>query len=85
MTTTPQTGGPPSAAQDVPKLGLIRPPLVYLISIVTGLLIQRATPQTLVPRTLALPLGAFLILVAIVFLINAAAQLIKSAAVRRYG
>lgn len=70
MTTTPQTGGPPSAAPDVPKLGLIRPPLVYLISIVTGLLIQRAAPLPFVPRTLAVPLGAFLILVAIVLFAN---------------
>jgi hypothetical protein len=34
---------------------------------------------------LPLALGLGLVLVAIVFLINAAAQIIKSAAVRRYG
>jgi tungstate transport system permease protein len=34
---------------------------------------------------LPLALGLGIILVAVVFLVNAAAQLIKSAAVRRYG
>jgi protein-S-isoprenylcysteine O-methyltransferase Ste14 len=65
MTTTPQSAGPPSAAQDVPKLGAFRPPLVYLVSIVTGVLIQRAVPLPLVPGTLAVPVGASLVVVAI--------------------
>jgi protein-S-isoprenylcysteine O-methyltransferase Ste14 len=65
MTTIPQTDGSPSAAQDVAKLGPFRPPLVYLVSLVTGVLIQRAAPLPFVPGTLAVPLGASLIVVAI--------------------
>jgi protein-S-isoprenylcysteine O-methyltransferase Ste14 len=64
MTTTPQSYGPPSAAQDVANLGPFRPPLVYLVSLVTGVLIQRAAPLPFVPGTLAGPLGASLIVVA---------------------
>jgi protein-S-isoprenylcysteine O-methyltransferase Ste14 len=65
MTTTPQCDGPPSAPQDIAKLGPFRPPLVYLVSIVTGVLIQRAAPLAFVPGTLAVPLGASLVVVAI--------------------
>ncbi len=65
MTTRPQSCGPPSAAQDVANLGLIRPPLVYLISLVSGAVIQLATPFPFLPGTLAVPLGAPLVVVAI--------------------
>src|SRR5262245_34508988 len=44
MTTKPQSGGPQNAAPDVAKLGYVRPPLVYLISLAAGALIQIATP-----------------------------------------
>jgi protein-S-isoprenylcysteine O-methyltransferase Ste14 len=64
MTTIPQTDGSLSAAQDVAKLGPFRPPLVYLVSLVTGVLIQRAAPLPFVPGTLAVPLGASLVVVA---------------------
>lgn len=53
------------ALQDIPKLGLVRPPLVYLISIVLGALIQLAAPLPFLPRALALPLGASLVVLAI--------------------
>jgi protein-S-isoprenylcysteine O-methyltransferase Ste14 len=65
MTTRPQSCGPPSAAQDVANLGLVRPPLVYLISLVSGAVIQFATPFPFLPGTLAVPLGAPLVVVAI--------------------
>ena len=65
MTTPPQSYGPSSATPDVAKLGPFRPPLVYLVSLVTGVLIQRTTPLPFVPGTLAVPLGASLIVVAI--------------------
>ena len=44
MATRPQSGDPPSAAQDVANLGLVRPPLVYLILLLSGAMIQLATP-----------------------------------------
>jgi len=65
MTTRPQSGGPENAAQDVVKLGLVRPPLVYLISLAAGALIQIATPLPFLPGTLAVPLGAPLVVLAI--------------------
>ena len=51
--------------QDVANLGLVRPPLVYLTSLVTGALLQFAKPLPFLPGTLAVPLGAALVLVAV--------------------
>src|SRR5436305_12987761 len=68
MTTRPQSGGPPSAAQDVANLGLVRPPLVYLISLVSGVVIQLATPLPLLPERLARPVGPPLAVVTIALL-----------------
>ena len=65
MTTRPQSCGPPNAAQDTANLGLVRPPLVYLISLISGAVIQLATPFPFLPGTLAVPLGAPLVVVAI--------------------
>jgi protein-S-isoprenylcysteine O-methyltransferase Ste14 len=65
MTTGPQSPGPANAGQDVPNLGLVRPPLVYLVSIVIGTMIQRATPLPFLPRTLGAPLGAALVVLAL--------------------
>jgi len=65
MTATPDSNGPSNAAQDVPSLGLIRPPLVYLASLVIGALIQFAQPLPFLPRRLTAALGASLVVVAI--------------------
>ena len=65
MTTRSHGGGSANAAQDVANLGLVRPPLVYLTSLVTGALIQLAKPLPLIPGLLAVPLGAFFVVVAI--------------------
>lgn len=65
MTSRPQSCGPPHAAHDTAKLGLVRPPLVYLISLISGAVIQFATPFPVLPATLAVPLGAPLVVVAI--------------------
>ena len=65
MATRPQSCGPPSAAQDVANLGVVRPPLVYLISLVSGAGIQLATPFPFLAGELAVPLGAPLVVVAI--------------------
>lgn len=63
--TTRQSRALPSAAPDVANLGLVRPPLVYLASLVSGAVIQLATPFPFLPGTLAVPLGASLVVVAI--------------------
>src|SRR5262249_8717994 len=65
MGTTPQGGGPEGAAADVARLGLVRPPLVYLISLVSGVVIQLLAPFPFLQRALALPLGALLVAVAV--------------------
>jgi protein-S-isoprenylcysteine O-methyltransferase Ste14 len=64
MTTRSQRCGHPNAAQDVANLGLVRPPFVYLISLVSGTVIQLAKPLPFLPGTLAVPLGVPLVLAA---------------------
>jgi protein-S-isoprenylcysteine O-methyltransferase Ste14 len=63
--TTRHSSKPADAAGDIARLGLVRPPLVYLMSIVVGTLIHLAAPLPFVPRTLAVPLGASLVVAAI--------------------
>jgi protein-S-isoprenylcysteine O-methyltransferase Ste14 len=65
MTTRLQGSSPPNAARDVATLGLVRPPLVYLISLVAGALIQLVTPLPFLPQGIAVPLGSSLVVVAI--------------------
>jgi protein-S-isoprenylcysteine O-methyltransferase Ste14 len=57
--------------QDVPNLGIVRPPLVYLASILVGALVQYAAPLPFLPRRLALPLGASIVVVAIALFTSA--------------
>jgi len=65
MTTSPQHGGASSAAQDVANLGVVRPPLIYLTSLILGAVIHLALPVPFLPRTLAVPLGVPLVAAAI--------------------
>jgi protein-S-isoprenylcysteine O-methyltransferase Ste14 len=65
MTTRPRHDGASSAARDVANLGLVRPPIVYLISLVSGAVIHLAMPLPLLPERLAMPLGVPLLAVAI--------------------
>src|SRR5262250_1344112 len=65
MTTTPRSCGRANAAQDVANLGLVRPPLVYLISLVVGAAIQLAKPWPFLRETLAMPLGAAVVVSAV--------------------
>jgi protein-S-isoprenylcysteine O-methyltransferase Ste14 len=74
MTTRPQGSGPQNAAQDVAHLGLVRPPLVFLTSLVTGALIQLARPLPFLPATLTVPLGASLLVVAIALFASSVAK-----------
>ena len=60
-----------TANQDVPKLGVVRPPLVFLVSILLGTLLQLALPLPVLPRTLALPLGASLVVAAVALFASA--------------
>ena len=66
MTSGPQHGGGSSTARDVANLGLVRPPLMYLTSLILGAVIQLAIPLPFLPRTLVVPLGVPLVAVALV-------------------
>ena len=68
MATTPQHGAAPSAGQDVANLGLIRPPFIYLTSLVVGAVIHLVLPLRFLPATLAVPLGVPLVAAAIALL-----------------
>lgn len=74
MATAPQNSGPPNASGEVANLGYVRPPLVYLVSLVVGVLVQLAAPLPFFPRTLAAPLGASLLVVALGLLYFSAAK-----------
>jgi len=65
MTTSPQHGGAASAEQDVANLGLVRPPLIYLTSLILGAVIHLVMPLPFLPGKLAVPLGVPLVAVAI--------------------
>jgi protein-S-isoprenylcysteine O-methyltransferase Ste14 len=56
---------PPNEAEDVVNRGLIRPPLLYLMSLIVGGLVQLSAPLPFLPRSLAAPLGVPLVVVAI--------------------
>jgi protein-S-isoprenylcysteine O-methyltransferase Ste14 len=68
------SGNQPNATHHVAHLGLVRPPLVFLTSLVTGALIQLAKPLQFLPRTLAVPLGTSLVVVAIALFSSAVAK-----------
>lgn len=65
MTATPRNSGAPDAVPAVPDLGLIRPPLVYLASLIIGALIQLAMPLSFLPRALTVVPGTTVVVVAI--------------------
>jgi protein-S-isoprenylcysteine O-methyltransferase Ste14 len=72
MTGSQRIPSRPNAAPDVPRLGLVRPPLVYLVSTVTGVLIQLAWPLPFLPGRLAAGLSAPVMTVAIALFAYAA-------------
>jgi len=59
---------------DVPNLGFVRPPLVYLSAIIMGVILHLVAPVSFFPRTLAMPFGIALILMAIVLLLSSIAR-----------
>jgi protein-S-isoprenylcysteine O-methyltransferase Ste14 len=60
-------GSPGNAPQtpDAANLGLVRPPVVYLLSIVLGALLGSVWPAPVLPARMAAPLGAVAIVVAV--------------------
>lgn len=74
MTTRPPHGGGSTAARGVANLGLVRPPLVYMTSLVSGAVIHLAMPSPFLPGTLAVALGVPLVAVAIALFCYSVAQ-----------
>lgn len=56
---------------EVANLGLARPPIVYASSIAIGLLLHMVWPAQIVPHSLALPVGAVVMLAAIALFVSA--------------
>jgi protein-S-isoprenylcysteine O-methyltransferase Ste14 len=69
MTPAPPGRSPSDAAREVANLGIVRPPLVYLVAIVAGSVLDFAMPLPFVPRVLAAPLGGFVVVGAIVLFV----------------
>jgi protein-S-isoprenylcysteine O-methyltransferase Ste14 len=66
MTSHPQrSSGDADRVPDVANLGLVRPPLVYLGSILLGLLLHFAWPLPLVRHPVGAPIGAGVVLMAV--------------------
>ena len=62
---------PESHATEVANLGLVRPPLVYLGTIVLGLVAHVLWPVHLVPRFFGTPVGAILTVIAVAVFFSA--------------
>jgi protein-S-isoprenylcysteine O-methyltransferase Ste14 len=72
MTSHPQSSSDNAdPVADVANLGLVRPPLVYLGSILLGLLLHYAWPLPLVRHPVGAPIGAGVVLLAVALFIAA--------------
>ena len=60
---------------DVANRGILRPPLVYLGAIALGLVLHVAWPVRLVSRTVSVPLGGTVVLVAVALFLSAVCTL----------
>ena len=59
---------------DVPEVGLVRPPLLYVVSIALGAMLQFAVPLRFVPGTVNVALGACLVVLAIAVFTSSVAK-----------
>ena len=66
MEAAHQDHGPSTAMPGAANLGIVRPPLVYLATIVTGSVLELAWPSAFLPRGFAAPLGSALVVAAVV-------------------
>ena len=65
MDTIPPDHNGSDATQAVANLGAVRPPLVYGVAIVTGLLLESGWPLPFLPRRLTALLGSVLVVVGV--------------------
>jgi len=68
---TGDTGGGGTSASDVANLGRLRPPLIYLASILLGLVVHLIWPAPLVPPSTSAPLGLVVTLGAVALFVSA--------------
>jgi len=61
---------PSESTLDVANLGLARPPVVYLVSIAVGSLLEFAWPLPFLPHALSTPLGILLVVAAVMLFIG---------------
>ena len=64
MTGRRQHEGPAARTAAAGNLGIVRPPLVYLASVLTGIVVHIAWPLPFLPPALALPGGSSLVVLA---------------------
>lgn len=65
MTSTHQQKGPSAGPAAAANLGIVRPPLVFLTSVLTGIVVDIAWPLPFLPPALARPVGSSVVVVAI--------------------
>jgi len=65
MATSDQDNRPENGVPNVANLGFVRPPLVYLASIASGIVLHLAWPLRFAPPGLSAPLGVVCVTVAI--------------------
>ncbi len=75
MTTSPQHDGSSNGTPAAANLGVVRPPLVYLSSVVAGTVLDVVWPLPFFPRVLALPVGSSLVVLAMVLFSYSVRQL----------
>ena len=63
-----------SQGPDVPNLGFVRPPLVYLSAIIMGVILHLLAPVSFFPRAWAMPVGIALVLIAVALLVSSIAR-----------
>lgn len=64
MEAAHQDHGPSTAMPGAANLGIVRPPLVYLATIVMGSVLEFVWPSAFLPRGFATPLGSALVVAA---------------------
>jgi len=69
-----QDHGPSTAMPEVANLGIVRPPLVYLATIVTGSVLEFAWPTAFIPRGFAAPVGSALVVAAVMLFFYSVAK-----------
>jgi protein-S-isoprenylcysteine O-methyltransferase Ste14 len=75
MTTSPQHDGSSNGTPAVANLGVVRPPLVYLSSVVAGTVLDVVWPLPFFPCALALPVGSSLVVIAMALFLYSVRQL----------